>query len=372
MRRLLSLIAALLTAGTAVSVVSASAATTTPAGVTATGGKLYLNGKPKVLHGVNAYNATTYWNVNFGCGSQISNLDTLFNSIPSGSLVRTWAFQALGFNKFTHKTDFTAIDRAVAAAKAHGDYLIFALSDQSGNCDDGHWHDQAWYNGGYTQTYNDNGRGYSLSMNYLNWVKTVVARYASNPTVAVYEPVNEPEASNCNIGYTGSGCYGHNTCPSGATSSLRSFFDTVGAAIKSLDSRAIVSTGTLGGNQCGVAGTGFSTINASAYVDVATYHDYNAATTALPAALSTRASQTSALGKVFLVEESGISASTVGLGCTTLDTRSSQFIAKINAAKSVGADAYLPWNWAAGASTTCSLTIGPGDPLFNAFFAGTV
>jgi mannan endo-1,4-beta-mannosidase len=370
-RRRLQLTAALLAAATTLSFVSAAAATTTATGVTASGGHLYLNGKTRVLNGINAYNATTYWNVNYGCGSQVSNLDSLFNSIPSGSLVRTWAFQALGFNKFTHRTDFTAIDRAVAAAKAHDDYLIFALSDQSGNCDDGHWHDKAWYDGGYTKTYNDNGRGFSLTMNYLTWVKTVVARYASDPTVAIYEPVNEPEASNCNTGYTGSGCYGHNTCPTGATGSLRSFFDNVGAAIKSLDSRAIVSTGMLGGNQCGVAGTGFSTINASSAVDVATYHDYNAATTALPTALSTRASQTSALGKVFLIEESGISASTVGLGCPTLSARSSQFLAKISAAKNVGADGYLPWNWAAGSSTTCSLTIAPGDPLLKAFLAGT-
>ncbi len=345
--------------------------TTTVSGITASGGRLLLNGKPTVFHGINAYNATTYWNVNYGCGSQVVDPNTVFNSVPSGSLVRTWAFQALGFNKFTHKVDFTAIDRVVAAAKAHGDYLIFALSDQSGNCDDGHWHDQAWYSGGYTSTYNDNGRGFSLSMNYLDWVKTVVARYASDPTVAIYEPVNEPEASNCNTGYTGAGCYGHNTCTTAATGAMRSFFDNVGAAIKSLNSRAIVSTGTLGGNQCGVAGTGFSTINASSAVDVATYHDYNATTTALPAALSTRASQTSALGKVFLVEESGISGSTTGLGCPTLSARADQFIAKINAAKSVGADGYLPWNWAAGPSATCSLTLGPGDPLFEAFFAGT-
>lgn len=336
------------------------------------GGRLLLNGKPHFFTGVNAYNATTYWNVNYGCGTQVADIDTVFNSLPSGSLVRTWAFQALGFNKFTHKIDFTAIDRAVASAKAHGDYLIFALSDQSGTCDDGHWHDQAWYDGGYTQTYNDNGRGYSLTMNYLDWVKTVVARYASNPTVAIYEPVNEPESSNCYAGYSGSGCYGHDTCPTGATASLRNFFDTVGGVIKSLDSRAIVSTGTLGGNQCGVTGSGFSTINASPSVNVATYHDYGAPTTALPSQLSTRASQASALGKVFLVEEAGISGSTTGVGCPTLGARSNQFIAKINAAKSVGADAYLPWNWTELTSTSCSFTLAPGDPLFKAYFAGTV
>jgi len=338
--------------------------TATPVGVSVSGGRLLLNGKPTVFNGINAYNATTYWNVNWGCGTQVSNLDTVFNSVPTGSLVRTWAFQALGFNnKTTHAIDFTAIDRAVNAAKAHGDYLILALSDQAGNCDDGHWHDQAWYAGGYTSTYNDDGRGLAQSMSYLDWVKAVVSRYAGNPTVAVYEPVNEPEASNCNAGYHGSGCFGHNTCPSGATTTLRSFFDKIGSVIKTSAPRALVSTGTLGSNQCGIAGTGFSTVNASPYVDVATYHDYGSPTIALPSSLATRAAEANSLGKAFLVEESGINGSTTGVGCATLDSRSAQFLAKMSAAQSAGSDGYLPWGWSAAASTSCGYGIAPGDPL---------
>jgi mannan endo-1,4-beta-mannosidase len=368
--RRLPVVAALLALLAACLVDGVAAQASSVRGVTVSGSKLLLNGHPTVFHGVNAYNATTYWKVNSGCGSQITNLDTLFNSVPSGSLVRTWAYQALGFNKFTHQIDFTAIDRAVAAAQAHGDYLIFALSDQAGRCDDGHWHDEAWYDGGYTKTYNDNQLGFSLSMSYLGWVKAVVTRYGSNPTVAIYEPVNEPEGSNCATGYTGSGCYGHTTCPSGATGSLRSFFDTVGGTIKSIDRRAIVSSGTLGDNQCGVTGTGFSTINASPSVDVATYHDYGSPAVALPTTLSSRAAQAAALGKVFLVEESGINASADGTGCPTPADRSTQFLAKMSAAKTVGADAYLPWNWAATPATTCAMTISPGDPLLTALLSG--
>jgi len=374
--------AALVAIAAAVSVVAAvpadagsgrtpkSTATVTP-GVSVSGGKLLLNGKAKVFDGINAYNATTYWNVNWGCGTQVSNLDTLFNSVPTGSLVRTWAFQALGYNnKTTHTIDFTAIDRAVNAAKAHGDYLILALSDQAGNCDDGHWHDAAWYAGGYTSTYNDDGRGLAQSMSYLNWVQAVVSRYGANPTVAVYEPVNEPEASNCDTGYRGSGCYGHNTCPSGAATTLRSFFDRVGSVIKTLAPRALVSTGTLGSNQCGVAGTGFTTVNASAYVDIATYHDYGSPTVSLPTSLATRAAEANTLGKVFLVEESGINGSSTGVGCATLASRSTQFLAKMSAAKSVGTDAYLPWGWSAAASTSCGYGIAPGDPLLASLFSG--
>ena len=366
-----ALTALTLTAATAAHASHPKATTTAVPGVSVSAGRLLLNGTPTVFHGVNAYNATTYWSVNNGCGTQVNDLDSLFNSVPTGSLVRTWAYQALGYNnKTTHAIDFTAIDRVVTAARAHGDYLIFTMSDQSGRCDDGHWHDQAWYDGGYNGTYNDNQLGLSLSMSYLNWVKAVVTRYGSNPTVAIYEPVNEPEGSNCASGYTGAACYGHTTCPVGATTSLRSFFDTVGATITSIDPRAIVSTGTLGGNQCGVTGTGFSTINASPSVEVATYHDYGAATVALPTDLSTRAAQASALGKVFLVEEAGIKASTSGVGCVTLADRSTQILAKMAAAKTVGSDGYLPWTWDATTPTNCAMTIAPGDPLLTAVLAG--
>lgn len=331
-------------------------------GVAEAGGKLYLNGAQHFFTGINAYSATTDWSVNRGCGTMLPDLNTLFDAVPAGSLVRTWAFQALGFNKVTHTTDFSAIDRVVAAAKAHHDYLVFALSDQAGTCDDGHFHDAAWYAGGYTRTYDDNGRGFATAMSYLKWVKTVVARYKNNHTVAIYEPVNEPEASNCNAGLTGSACFGHNTCPSNATTVLRSFFDTVGRAIKAINPSALVSTGVIGGTQCGIAGPGFRTVTASKYVDIATFHDYTPAQPAMPSALLTRITQAAGLAKSFLVDEAGIDAATTGAGCDTLADRASAFAAKIKAARKAGADGYVPWNFTPAPSATCSYDIGPGDP----------
>ena len=338
-------------------------------GVVAAGGKLYLDGRAHFFTGVNAYSATTDWTVNYGCGSMFPSLDTLFNALPAGSLVRTWAFQALGYNKFTHKIDFGAIDRLVDAARSHHDYLILALSDQAGTCDDGHFHDAAWYAGGYKQTYNDDGRGFATTMSYLRWVKTVAARYKNNRTVAVFEPVNEPEASNCDAGLTGGSCYGHNTCPSNATAVLRSFFDTIGKAIKTIDPRALVSTGVIGGSQCGIAGSGFSTVSASRYVDITTMHDYGDATTAASAGLLNRLRQARTLGKAFLVDEVGIEATTSGAGCMTLPQRAAAFVAKAKAARNGGADGYVPWNFELAPAGDCSLAIAAGDPALPALSA---
>jgi len=336
-------------------------------GVTAVDGRLLLNGKPHWFTGVNAYNATTDWSVNWGCGSMIADLGTLFGAMPRHSLVRTWAFQALGYNnKSTHKIDFSAIDRVVEAAKAHHDFLILTLSDQAGTCDDGHFHDASWYAGGYRRSYNDDGRGLAQSMSYLDWVKRVVRRYASNRTVAVFEPVNEPEASVCDPGLRGGDCYGHNICPDRATRVLRDFYDTVGGVIKRLSARALVSTGTLGGTQCGVAGNGFARINASKHVDITTLHDYGSPTVARTSGLVLRSAQARALGKAFVVEEAGIDASVSGVGCVTLARRATLFRAKARAARRVGADGYLPWMFASLPPASCETAIAPRDPTLAA------
>jgi hypothetical protein len=52
-----------------------------------------------------------------------------------------------------------------------------------------------------------------------------------------------------------------------------------------------------------------------------------------------------------------------------LASRSTQFLAKMAAAKSVGSDAYLPWGWSAAASTNCGYGIAPGDPLLASLFS---
>ena len=359
--RILGFLAATCVAAGSVAAISSAA----NSGVSVSGGRLLLNGRTHYFSGVNAYNATSDWHVNNTCGPTVTDLNTVFSGMPRGSLVRTWAFQALGYNKNTHQIDFSAIDRAVQAAADNGDYLILTLSEQAGVCDDGHWHDQAWYDGGYLKTYNDNGLGFSLTMNYLDWVKAVVSRYTTNPTVAIYEPVNEPEASNCDSGYGGHDCYGHTSCPSGATASLRHFFDTVGAAIKNIDAGALVSMGVVGGSQCGIAGTGFDEVAASADVDIATYHDYSSPATTMPATMFARLSETKNLGKPLLVEEAGIDASPAGVGCDTLDQRASDFGAKSAAVKQAGSAGYLLWNWWPTPSSSCALTIAPGDPALS-------
>lgn len=325
---------------------------------------LALDGRPVRLTGVNAYGATTWYGTNWGCGAPVYSLDRMFSELRPGSLVRTWAFQAMGWNNKDHPQhqDFFALDRVVQAAERHHQLLVLTLSDQAGTCDDGHWHDQAWYDGGYRQRWNDDGRGLS-DRSYADWVTAVVTRYRDSPAVAVWEPVNEPEASECR-GATGGGCFdpARRACPPRATESLRRFFDEVGARIHQLDPGSVVGLGTNAGGQCGIADTGFASVGASPEVDLLSYHDYGAESNPLPTGLTDRLAQAQTLGKPLLVGEVGVQG---GSTCRSKTERAALVKAKVDAALAAGADGWLPW-WYSDGTGTCGDDFGPDDPLLAA------
>ena len=94
---------------------------------------------------------------------------------------------------------------------------------------------------------------------------------------------SEPEASVCLPGYSGAGCYGHDTCPADATTTLVNWFDRVGAEVHALDPGVPVETGELTSQQCGWSGMGELRIDQAAGVDVASFHDYGSDSVAMPA-----------------------------------------------------------------------------------------
>ncbi|HLI23316.1 MAG TPA: hypothetical protein VKU91_00050, partial [Acidimicrobiales bacterium] len=143
-----------------------------------------------------------------------------------------------------------------------------------------------------------------------------------------------------------------------------SFYNTVGAELRALDPYHLMAFGSQGSAQCGIAGTGYLSVLQSPYINVATYHDYDQNTVALPADLSLRLSEAAQVDKPLIVEETGINAEATGNSCDTLTQRANQLQAKIQAAFKAGADAYLPWRWN---STTppagCTQDIAAGDPV---------
>jgi hypothetical protein len=323
---------------------------------------LTLNGVPWRFVGVNG--PSTDYQVNGGCGAEI-DYAALFASLPPNSVFRTSFGQDLAINN-TNQRDWRGYDRIVAAAEASPNHirLIVSLTSQGGICDGGHFKDASWYAGGYRQSFNDYGDAVAREP-YWTYIHEVVPRYRVNPAIAIWEPAGEAEASVCDPGFSGTDCYSHKTCPPNATQILRTFFDTVGAEFKRMDPNHLVADGAIGGQQCGWAGSGGSTIEASPGVDVLTFHDYYGATAPpLPPEFAARVVEARQLQKPIVSEEVGMSARNAP-GCLPLAARSSEFRLKLRAAIRAGVSGFVLWTYGSDsvpAYTGCDMYVFATDP----------
>jgi hypothetical protein len=329
------------------------------------GTQLVLHGKPYRVVSVNAYELATQWGVNPGCGAMLDDaaLDAFFASLPAGTTVRIWGFQgSMGTNIHTRARDWGPLDRVVQAADRHGDHLIVSLGNQSGVCDDGHWKDIDWYRGGYRNVYP--GDGYTIATtSYWDWVREIVDRYKSSPAIAMWEPVNEPDATDCDAGSNCDPAHRHCSDQQASAAALRGFYDVVGREIKRIDPVHLVESGAPGGPQCGWVDDLYQTIHASPGIDVASYHDYES--DALSPFLKLRLQQAARLGKPLIVGEAGTLAGGDGsAGCPTLAARRQAIDAKVRAQFDAGVGAVLLWDWVPDARPAiCTYDIGASDPL---------
>ena len=343
-------------------------------------GHLTLNGQPYRFVGVDAYELATDFGINSGCGTEEADaqLAELFSSLPPNSLVRIWAFQASMVTDInTHQLNWQPLDRVFATAAKYHQRLIVVLTDQGGTCDGNVWQGPSWYNGGFMQVYNDptttDGRGLT-PLSYWDYMQDVVERYKDSPALGMWEPVSEPEASTCPGDYEPQNCWGHNVCVNEtvAAQALRHFFDVVGAEIHSLDPDHLVESGTMGGGQCGTAGSDYQYVSASRGIDVLSYHDYY---NGLPMGgdqwngLAVRFAQAAALRKPIIGGEVGEDAGS-GSGCETLAQRAADIEAKIRTQMQAGSSGLLVWDWLPAPSSDCTTDTFPGDPLMTIIHAG--
>ena len=312
--------------------------------LTRSGTELLLDGRPRRFVGVNAYQLATLWSVNRGCGGHVDDLDGFFSSLPPASLVRFWAFQELAVNRTSLQRDFTAIDRVVAAAERHGHLLVMTLGNHWRDCD-GFEKTTAWYGGGFRDAPSV-GDGLPR-VAYVDYVREAVARYQTSPAIGMWEPVNEPEL----------------TC--GRSDVLRTFFDAIGEEIKRIDPSHLISSGTIGGGQCGTQGAEFEFVHASPGIDVASFHDYGADTAPMPGdqwnGLAVRLEQTARLAKPLIVGEVGMVAGTAPDCSMSTSRRADLLAAKLDAQMRAGVRAFLPWAWTAD-PPACTYDIRGDDP----------
>jgi mannan endo-1,4-beta-mannosidase len=316
------------------------------------GSTLTLNGQPFRFTGINIYMAASGGTPS-SCGGELyPDVGVPLSQMPNGIVFRFWAFQ--NFFVADGSFDWSNFDQVLAIAAAHGDRVIPVLANQYSYCD-GATKDLVWYKNGYRTTI-----GAGDIVTYREYVSAMVSRYAGNPTIAMWQLVNEGEARNSDL-----------TCSEAAALSvLLAFSNDVGGLAHGLDPSHLVSLGVLAGwagggmgQECGAANADYQTLMASPGNDVCDYHDYGYPTEPMGRPfgpnLASAIQMCHAVGKPIMVAETGIYAdSPAGLA-----PRAAQFSAKFAAQFQAGVVGELMWTWA----VEPAYVVPDGDPDFGIF-----
>lgn len=315
------------------------------------GTTLTLGGRPYRFVGINIYMAASGGTPS-SCGGELyPDIRVPLSNMPSGIVFRFWAFQ--NFFVSNGHFDWTNMDHVLAIAAAHGDKAIPVLANQYDYCD-GHTKDLGWYENGYRS---EIGQGDIVP--YERYVSAVVARYANNPAIAMWQLINEGEAVNAD----------GNCNEPAALGALLAFSRTVGGLVHRLDPRHLVSLGTIAGYSgsgqqwCGAANGDYQTLMSSPGNDVCDFHDYGYPTDpmGMPVApnLATAIQMCHADGKPIMVAETGIYASNED----ALARRAAEFDSKFKAQFQAGVVGELIWTW----EVKPAYVLPEGDPDYGVF-----
>ncbi len=312
------------------------------------GAGLWHKGKPYTFTGLNVYNAN---NRRPECWYPMDAtlLDGSLTAMGAGlDVVRGWFFQS--FATVDGARDWSGFDTTVAVAKARGVRLIVTLGNQWADCDSEGFKTADWYADGYRE------RPASLPSSYREWVAEVVSRYAREPTVLMWQLLNEAEVPL----HTPDGLCDEAV----AHPLLKGWAADVSRLVKSIDRFHLVSIGTLGSGQCGAQYTDYASLHELPTVDLCEVHDYGTET--MPGdqwnGLAFRLQQCAALEKPLFVGETGIDPRWLD---GTLEARAALFDAKLSAQFGAGVVGEVLWAWNAFESRTDTFDIGPGDPVLD-------
>jgi mannan endo-1,4-beta-mannosidase len=319
--------------------------------------------------GVDAYELNTDWNFNEGCGSMetVGQIDQLFSSLGPDAVVRVWFFQQFAIQQYGGPWDFAPMDRLIAAADQYGVHLIATLGNQDGTCDDGVWKDPSWYTTGWKTLDKNSGDN---QVSFQQWVKMVVSRYASNPAILAWEPINEPRPDTCTLaaGTPGPSCWNSRVCPDeiAARDAVRGFFDQVGAEIHAIDPDALISDGALEEPGCGWnTEADWDYVESSPGIDLVSLHDYTGTTPETPQSMAWYTDEIQTIGKPVFAGEDGDNDSTPT--CSAYQTEISNWQTKIRAEFGhYGLVGWLWWNWSPSNPPVAASICAPStDPLMD-------
>jgi endo-1,4-beta-mannosidase len=320
--------------------------------VSASNGDLYAGARRFRFIGANRYDVASFppGSGKYYCGNaysdaQLEQLVTELATSTGATVLRLWAFQSFTLGA----TDWSMIDRAIATAKRHGMRVILTLENEWKDCTqpdpstaDGR-KGGAWFASGYLQPLG------SYRLSYRDYVQAVVARYRDEPSVAMWQLMNEVESSDA--------------------AALVNFVTDMAGVVKFVDAKHLLSLGTIGSGQVGTQNANYRALHAIGGIDVVEAHDY-VYDQALPGSPSSTSNSIYAdlldaksLGKPFFIGECGMPAPTP-MYAYTFQQRADQMDAKIGAHWSAGTDGFLIWSWYDGKSDNWQgWDVGPTDPL---------
>jgi len=310
------------------------------------GAGLSLKGKPYRFSGINIYNANSTGLCWYAMVSGPLLGDAL-KELGQRHVIRAWFTQELATTAGVR--DWSAFDHTLSVAREQGTRVVVTLANQWGDCDvqEG-FKDEAWYAAGYRAPAGSN------PASYRDFVAEVVMRYRDDPTVLMWQLMNEAEAPASSSG----------PCLPTAATTLRTWAADVSSLVKSLDTNHLVSVGTIGSGQCGTNMDEYKDLHALPGVDLCELHDYSADPFSgdIWNGVAVRLRQCAELGKPVFVGEVGLIPNSVG---GTLQSRADAFRARFEAQFDAGIVGELVWAWSALGSTLDNFDIGPRDPTLK-------
>lgn len=333
--------------------------------VTRNGRALEIGGKPFEFVGFNLYDAAASDIYSCLPATRLDDagLDDAMQDIrdAGGTVVRFWAYQTYTAGG----TNFSGVDRVIAAARAHGLRVFPVLEDGPGNCSTGPSavplaQTAGWYTEGYRVPFG------SATIAFRDYARVIAQRYRDEPTIIAWSLINEAETSERD---------------ENGDSVLVDFARDVSDIVRRAAPRHLVTLGTQGNGARGASGADFAAVYELEGMDFTEVHDWaywGSDLEALPgsepdgglptveecqdltAQIACAFVIAEDLGKPIVVGEAGMRARDT----VTRQRRAELFVAKLNAAFAAGASGYLIWQLNEANTDGYGVRIDSRDPLF--------
>jgi hypothetical protein len=304
--------------------------------ITASGRNFMKDGQVFKFHGFNSYGMAGCYN---GTAYSSAQLDAFFSSLPANGVTRIWAFRSYGTEK---------LKPILASAAKYDQHIIFTLADGISACGDTDYSISGDHSG-KTAAYYESG----WKNEWSAWVNTVVPMFRNDPTIMMWEIINEPGQK-------------------GAVPSLsvwQAYFKGTSDLIRSLDPNHLIGIGSNMPQNFGGT-SNYTTLHTTPNINAVSFHDYayEYEGGAVVSGNYNAAKNTSVtVNKPFYAGEAGQPSGASGCS-VSLSARSTYMKNKADAYFAGGIGGVMYWQYAPSKANwvaNCAYEMYPGDPVIT-------